>query len=72
MKAYILDKEFNEIGGPFVIKNDDDLDYLEIAAKDDYVNFCIRFDRSEDGQSGYWTPSGASFEPHWYAERVAS
>lgn len=66
MKAYILDKELNEIGVPFEIQEDSDFNDAETAAKELDEKCCIKWDRSTDGQTGYWSPSGATFDPYWY------
>lgn len=66
MKAYILDNELNEIGEPFEIQDDNDFEDVEIFTKECGQKCCIKWDRSTDGQTGYWSPSGATFEPYWY------
>ncbi len=66
MKAYLLDKSHNQIAENFVIDNDADFNVVELIATDCEQKCCIKWDRSTDGQAGYWSPNGAVFEPHWY------
>jgi len=52
------------------INSDKDFDAIEQMAKESCVVCAIRWSRSTDGQIAYWTPAGASLQPHWYnAER---
>lgn len=66
MKAYILDQDLNELDGPFEINSDDDFEDVEISAKECGQKFCIKWDRSSDGQTGFWGESGVTFDPCWY------
>lgn len=66
MRAYILDAETNQIGDQFEIESDNDFNLIEDAAKSTGQKCCIKWDRSSDGQVGFWSPSGATFDPYWY------
>ena len=45
---------------------DDDHERFEEKAKE--LNAAILWNRYSDGCLGYWTPEGASFEPHYYVK----
>ena len=66
MKAYILDINNKVISDQFEIANDDDFEAVEDAAEECNQKCCIKWERSTDGQTGYWSPSGATFDPYWY------
>lgn len=66
MKAYILNDELNELDWEFEINSDNDFEDVVISAKECGQKCCIKWDRSTDGQTGYWSPGGATFEPYWY------
>ncbi len=52
---------------------DDDFEALEAEARSLSADCkcCIRWSRDSDGQTAYWSPSGACIKPHWYAKRGA-
>ena len=52
---------------------DDDFDAIESDARSRYAAYkcCIRWSRDSDGQTAYWSPSGACLTPHWYGKRGA-
>lgn len=66
MKAYILNVDNDVIGESFDIDIDDDFEVVEDAAIECGEKCCIKWDRPEDGQTGYWSPLGATFDPYWY------
>lgn len=70
--ATICDADMAPITDPVAIV-DDDFDALESEARSLSAAYkcCIRWTRDSDGCTAYWSPSGASIKPHWYAKRGA-
>ena len=66
--ATILDANECPISDGIAIENDD-FSAAEQAARDfadQGIKCCIRWHRSSDGQTAFWAPVGASFDPYWY------
>lgn len=66
---------YNANGEPlaegFLIHSDSEFDAVENAAQGAAENgqrCCIKWSRDRDGQTAFWGPSGACFEPYWYAK----
>jgi hypothetical protein len=64
MTAKLIDKDGEVLEEVNEIKNDIDLEAMEPKAIE--LHAAIHWYRESDGQAGYWTPSGASFDPHYY------
>jgi hypothetical protein len=63
--ANIVDKNDEYYTEAIEILNDD-FAAVEEQAKGYDFPVCIRWKRSSDGQTSYWSPRGVSFMPHWY------
>lgn len=53
----------------FTVVDDDFSSVEQVAAQvaGSGTSCCIRWHRESDGQVAYWSPSGATLSPHWYA-----
>ena len=69
MTADILDIDLQPVCLDLQIDSDNDFARIERLAKSYNETCCIAWYRSTDGQSAYWGPRGASFEPYWYNAR---
>jgi len=70
MHATVMGSNVEPLSNDFEIIADD-FDEAEAAARqiaDSGTKCCIRWHRTNDGQVGYWGPSGATLKPHWYAK----
>ena len=66
--ATVLDINECPISEDFIVENDDFSNAEEAAeaAAENGTKCCIRWHRSSDGQTAFWAPVGASFDPYWY------
>lgn len=68
MNVEIFDSEFEQLA---FYEISDDSEFTQIVEEAERfaasgIECCIRWQRPEDGQSAYWTHSGASFQPEWF------
>ena len=68
INAVVLDFNLDPIFDDMQIEHDDYSAAERFAehAAENGIKCCIEWTRSEDGQTAYWGPSGATFDPHWY------
>lgn len=64
--AHLIDKNQNPITEDYPIHDADQFEQMIDIARAQDVTCAIKWQRSKDGQVAYWSPNGASFEPHWY------
>lgn len=64
--ATINDANDDAIYDQIEIEDDTDFERVISLAKTCGERCCISWHRSTDGQSAYWGPRGATFEPYWY------
>jgi hypothetical protein len=69
--ARIVDGQFAALSDDFFFADDSGFAAVEQEAKrlvadQECMRSCIKWNRYSDGQSAYWGPHGAQFEPHWY------
>ncbi|MND11732.1 hypothetical protein D3C87_820680 [compost metagenome] len=71
IKAVLLDQNMERISDDIIVKPDK-FKNVEREAKikaDSGIKCCVRWSNDADGCSGYWGPSGACIEPHWYVKQ---
>lgn len=64
--AYLENRNEDPISDDYLIQNDNAFEEVETIAKAKNEICCIKWYRSTDDCTAYYTPSGVSFQPFWY------
>ena len=64
--AYIANHNGDPISDDYLILNDDAFEEIENIAKEENEICCIKWHRTTDDCSAYYSPAGVSFQPFWY------
>ncbi|MBF0448709.1 MAG: helix-turn-helix transcriptional regulator [Magnetococcales bacterium] len=64
MTASFFNRQNEQLDYAENIKSDAELDALIPRAKQ--LGAAVKWYRDADGQTGWWTPKGASFKPHYF------
>lgn len=70
LTACLIDFNGNPVSDDFCIVDDDFSGVINAAegTAENGTKCCIRWNRDTDGQTAYWSPSGATLKPYWYAK----